>query len=323
MKTIFGILALAGALVIPAPAQNESVAKLWEELGRAMPRPVSTSQRPSVTTGTVDWNEVVLSLGELRVRATGTSVEPFTLYALGNALFAGGNLEESRAVFEELRDAFSEHRLVKAKIRGGDKPRSLVAQALEDVGREIAFRARNKVKTLPLPVLDESLKVVLNTSLGPIEMRFFENVAPEHRKNFLKLAREGFYDRTTVHKIVAGQQAFLGDPNTKDKPVNTWGQGDPGYDLPHEHSRLSHERGVVTMGLTPRRSRSHGSQFQILFKEMPHLDFVQTPFARVTKGLDLLERLSKARRNQYDQPVEPCYINGIQILREKAPAKEE
>jgi cyclophilin family peptidyl-prolyl cis-trans isomerase len=61
----------------------------------------------------------------------------------------------------------------------------------------------------------------------------------------------------------------------------------------------------------PGRPSSHGSQFQILLTDQPHLDFVQTPFAEVVAGLDVVDTTSRAHKNQHESPIEDCFVNGI------------
>ena len=303
---------------LPALGQD-SPAKLFKELQETLPRKVSLRPGQQVTTA-IDWPKVVEKLGEITARSAGTTVEPFALFSYGNALYSAGNLEESMATFQDIKTRFPKHPLGSVVI-GNKGKLSPLAQALKDVGEELNFRKKHKVKTLPNPVLDDTLKVTLHLSIGDVELRFYKNVAAEHRKNFLKLASEGFYDRSCCHRIAAGLRADFGCPNTKNKPLNTWGRGSPGYSLAHEFSKLSHQRGTVSMSWTPRRTRSHGSQFQILLKDQPYLDFVQTPFAKVVKGLELIDKLSKQTKNQYEQPAKRCYINGISI--EKVEPKKQ
>jgi cyclophilin family peptidyl-prolyl cis-trans isomerase len=81
--------------------------------------------------------------------------------------------------------------------------------------------------------------------------------------------------------------------------------------LKNEFSRVTHKRGTLTMWRGPGRPQSHGSQFQILLKDQPHLDFVQTPFAEIVEGVELVDNLSRQTRNQYEAPVNECFINGI------------
>jgi cyclophilin family peptidyl-prolyl cis-trans isomerase len=63
----------------------------------------------------------------------------------------------------------------------------------------------------------------------------------------------------------------------------------------------------------PGRPKSHGSQFQILLKDQPNLDFVQTPFAEVVSGIEIIDAISRQSTNQYQAPVEDVFLNGISL----------
>jgi peptidyl-prolyl cis-trans isomerase B (cyclophilin B) len=95
------------------------------------------------------------------------------------------------------------------------------------------------------------------------------NETPLHRDNFDKLAREGFYDGTTFHRIINGFMVQGGDPNSKDDDPTNDGMGGPGYTVPAEFNRsLIHRKGAIAAARTgdqmnPER-RSSGSQFYIV-----------------------------------------------------------
>jgi cyclophilin family peptidyl-prolyl cis-trans isomerase len=146
-----------------------------------------------------------------------------------------------------------------------------------------------------------------------VVLRFYKNVAIEHRANFMKLAKAGFYDRTRIHRIVPGALIQLGDPLSKDRDLSRWGQGGPDYIMDNEFSLITHRRGTVSMYRGPGRPKSHGSQFQILLKDQPNLDFVQTPFAEVVSGIEIIDAISRQSTNQYQAPVEDVFLNGISL----------
>ena len=300
---------LLGALATCLPAQ-ESEATLLGALDRAAPRHTTSPGTQPQSGGGVDWDKAIDAMGAVLSRAAETKVEPLALYYMGNTLFSAGRIDEARATFEDLGQRFPTHPLVTAKLENDE---SLLDGALAACASELAFRRQHTVKSLPKPVLDKSLRVILHFNLGDVELAFYENVAPAHRKHFLDLARKGYYDGTHVHRVVPGVTAHLGDPNTRDKSVDQWGRGGPDETLPAEFSRLTHDAGTVTMARGRRLNESHGSQFQILLRDQPHLDFVQTPFARVVRGLDIIDNLSRQVRNQYEGPSTPCYITGITI----------
>ena len=110
--------------------------------------------------------------------------------------------------------------------------------------------------------------VVISTSYGDMIVRLYD-ATPEHKANFLKLAKEGFYDSTTFHRVIKGFMIQGGDPNSKDDDLRNDGQGGPGYTLPAEIVRgYIHKKGALAaarMGNeTNPNMRSNGSQFYIV-----------------------------------------------------------
>ena len=104
--------------------------------------------------------------------------------------------------------------------------------------------------TLTACAKEEKVKetiAVIETSLGNIELKFFPDVAPKHVDNFIKLAKEGFYDRTTFHRVIPGFMIQGGDPNSKDPDKSRHGTGGPGYKLKAEFNDKSHVRGTLSM----------------------------------------------------------------------------
>ena len=111
--------------------------------------------------------------------------------------------------------------------------------------------------------------------LGEIVLRFFPDVAPKHVENFVKLAREKFYDGTTFHRVIPGFMIQGGDPNSRDADPSNDGIGGPGYTIPAE-IKLKHERGSVATArqgdqVNPAKASS-GSQFFIDVAPRPSLD---------------------------------------------------
>ncbi|MEE2712678.1 MAG: peptidylprolyl isomerase [Planctomycetota bacterium] len=301
---------MAGAVFAQGEEEKVSPAKLMLELEEALPRKAPETGQPVAFAHSVNWDKSIEKIGFVLVRANGTKVEPHALFLLGCCLFNSHEIEQAKATFEDLKRRFPKHALCTTATdqRTG---KSLVDQGIEDCADELQFRAVNKVRKLPQPELDPASATTLHLTAGRVTIQFYKNVALKHRENFLKLASEGFYDRTRVHKVIPGHIVHMGDPNSKVRDPSRWGKGDPGYVIDNEFSLVSHKRGTITMWRGSGRPSSHGSQFQILLKDQPHLDFVQTPFAEVVEGIEIVETLSRQSRNQYEAPVVDCFLNGI------------
>jgi cyclophilin family peptidyl-prolyl cis-trans isomerase len=139
------------------------------------------------------------------------------------------------------------------------------------------------------------LEAVVTTDLGAFRFEFAADKAPKHVAQFIKLAREGYYDGSAFFHVVPNGMIQGGDPLLKDPktPKNLWGSGGLNL-LPSEFSDMKHERGVVSTIRIPNKSDSDGSQFFVCIVPQPGLDGQYSAFGRVTEGMDTVERISRA-----------------------------
>lgn len=166
----------------------------------------------------------------------------------------------------------------------------------------------------------EAQEIALLTvkDFGTIRLELYPGKAPKTVENFVKLAREGFYEGTTFHRVIPGFMIQGGDPNTKDRDPRNDGRGGPGYTIPDERNDLKHTRGAVAMAKTS-RPNSAGSQFFIVVKDSPHLDGNYTVFGRVVEGMDVVDRIVAVERDVYgrhgppDRPLEDVAIESVRI----------
>jgi cyclophilin family peptidyl-prolyl cis-trans isomerase len=122
------------------------------------------------------------------------------------------------------------------------------------------------------------------TERGEIVAELFADRAPLTVENFVNLARAGFYDGTTFHRVIAGFMAQGGDPTGT-------GRGGPGYQFADEfHPGLRHDA-AGTLSMANAGPGTNGSQFFITFGPTPHLDDRHSVFGRVTGGIDVLRSL--------------------------------
>jgi cyclophilin family peptidyl-prolyl cis-trans isomerase len=146
---------------------------------------------------------------------------------------------------------------------------------------------------------------VIETKLGEIEIEFLADKAPGHVKNFLDLARKGFYDGTTFHRVIPGFMIQGGCPNTKDasKGKAGHGTGGPGYTIKAEFNDTSHKRGVVSMARA-QDPNSAGSQFFVCVADSNFLDKQYSAFGRVVRGMEVADKIVAAPRDRNDNPNE-------------------
>jgi peptidyl-prolyl cis-trans isomerase B (cyclophilin B) len=146
-------------------------------------------------------------------------------------------------------------------------------------------------------------KAVIETKFGNIELRFFPDVAPNHVNNFIELAKKGFYDGTTFHRVIPGFMIQGGDGNSKSHDKSTHGYGNPGFTLKAEFNDRSHKRGILSMARSANPD-SAGSQFFICVADSPFLDGQYTVFGEVVSGMDVADKIVSQPRDRADNPVE-------------------
>ena len=158
--------------------------------------------------------------------------------------------------------------------------------------------------------------VVLQTSMGDITIKLFDEKAPKHAANFRKLAKENFYVGTTFHRVIPGFMIQGGDPNSKDDDRSNDGLGGPGYTIDAEIG-VSHDRGVIAAArqgdaVNPER-RSNGSQFYITVAPAKFLDGQYSVFGTVVKGMDVVDKIVAVPRDARDNPLKKVVIKKVYI----------
>ncbi|OGW27697.1 MAG: peptidylprolyl isomerase [Nitrospinae bacterium RIFCSPLOWO2_12_FULL_47_7] len=157
---------------------------------------------------------------------------------------------------------------------------------------------------------------VIDTSMGVIELKFFDNKSPGHVKNFKDLATKGFYNGTIFHRVIPGFMIQGGDPNTKSEDRSNHGMGGPGHTIKAEFNDVPHKRGIVSMARS-NDPNSAGSQFFIVVKDSNFLDGQYTVFGEVTKGMDVVDKIVSARRDNRDNPLERIVMKTVTIENKK------
>jgi peptidyl-prolyl cis-trans isomerase B (cyclophilin B) len=154
----------------------------------------------------------------------------------------------------------------------------------------------------------------METTAGPIVLELYPKQAPHHVNSFIFLAKEGYYDGVIFHRVIPGFMIQGGDPTGT-------GGGGPGYELKREFNDTKHVRGVLSAARTPDPD-SAGSQFFIMHGTAPSLDGQYTAFGKVIEGLDTVDKIVNAPRNDNDRPNDPTKIKSIKI-EEKGAKKDD
>ena len=132
---------------------------------------------------------------------------------------------------------------------------------------------------------------------GDVTVEFWPGEAPNHVKNFLELVRKGFYDSQRVHRVEPGFVVQFGDPQSKTLPMTDprMGTGGPGYTIKGEFNKRPFDRGVLGMART-NDPDSAGSQVYIMLGPAHFLNGQYTAFGKVTKGMDLVDKIKVGDR---------------------------
>ena len=160
------------------------------------------------------------------------------------------------------------------------------------------------------------VNVLVETNLGQIKFQLLPELAPEHVRNFTKLAESGLYDGTLFHRVIPGFMIQGGDPNTKDPSLKSqWGLGGPGYNIKSEFNSRSHLRGIVSIARS-QDPDSAGSQFFIVTSDSTFLDREYTVFGEVTEGMDIADKIVNLPRDSNDCPQQEAKMVKVSISNE-------
>src|SRR5262245_582211 len=145
----------------------------------------------------------------------------------------------------------------------------------------------------------------IETSKGAIEIELFDEDAPKTVANFTELAGKGYYDGLTFHRVIEDFMVQAGCPRGD-------GTGGPGYTFEDEPNEHRVERGALAMANAG--PDTNGSQFFIVTADAcPWLDGKHTVFGQVLEGMDVVDTISRVKKDARDKPLEPVVIERVAI----------
>jgi len=161
----------------------------------------------------------------------------------------------------------------------------------------------------PDMIIDPAKKytAVIATDLGDIEIELYADRAPRTVNNFVCLARDGYYDGVTFHRVIKGFMAQGGDPTGS-------GRGGPGYRFDDEFDKSLRHDGPGVLSMANAGPGTNGSQFFITFGPTPHLNDKHAVFGRVTKGMDVV--LAIPERDPMRAAEPGVAMNSVTIVEE-------
>lgn len=187
-----------------------------------------------------------------------------------------------------------------ARTEGVKPPVALDSRVGGDVTTETLAKVNAPVSepVKDLPLVEQKIEgeksehveevAVIEMDKGTIVFKFYPEDAPKSVENFRKLAKEGFYNGLTWHRVVKEPQSYIvqgGDPTGT-------GTGGPGYSISDEFNARPHLEGTVAMARTPLPD-SAGSQFYICLDALPQLDGKYTVFGQLMDGFEVIHKIEQ------------------------------
>ncbi|MBS3922929.1 MAG: peptidylprolyl isomerase [Nitrosarchaeum sp.] len=156
------------------------------------------------------------------------------------------------------------------------------------------------------------MQAILHTSKGDITIEFNE-ATPKTVENFVKLAKEGFYNGTKFHRVIKGFMSQGGDSLSKDDSKSAyWGTGGPGYSF-NDEITATNKNDKYTISMANSGANTNGSQFFINATNNNFLDTKHTVFGKVVVGASVADAINNVATGPNDRPIEPVVIKSITL----------
>ena len=202
--------------------------------------------------------------------------------------------------------------------RGGKKQQEGTEDSTQVAAPVDTVKAPEKVEE-PIP---EEPVLEMVTSMGSMKIKLYKET-PQHRDNFVKLVRKGYYNGLLFHRVIRGFMIQAGDPLTRDTTkADLYGSGGPNYTIPAEIvPGLKHKKGAIAAArkadsVNPDKVSS-GSQFYIVQDEKgcEHLDGSYTVFGEVIDGLNVVDNIARVETNARGLPFYPIKIISVKEIK--------
>jgi peptidyl-prolyl cis-trans isomerase B (cyclophilin B) len=205
---------------------------------------------------------------------------------------------------------------------GGDRADSSATDAASRIAAEDASQRSPEPAAYRWPAGPDHPVLIVDVEGpqggGTIEIELMPELAPETVPHVIGLARSGFYDGTTFHRVIPGFMIQGGDPNSRDRDPTNDGKGGPDVSLEDEFSDAPFLRGVVAMANTGRED-SAGSQFFIMQADHRDLDGRYTVIGRVCSGMEVVDSITRVTRDEVgrwgprDRPIEDVVMTRVRV----------
>ncbi|KAI8893836.1 hypothetical protein BC833DRAFT_607054 [Globomyces pollinis-pini] len=179
---------------------------------------------------------------------------------------------------------------------------------IRDVFNEKPSREEQTVAAATVQHEEMGTSFIIHTTFGDIYIKIYPEFAPKACKNFVELAKRGYYEKNNFHRCIKGFMIQTGDPLND----GTGGQSMWGTEFEDEfHSQIKHDQPYM-ISMANCGPNTNGSQFFITVAATPWLDNKHTVFGRCTGGMDVVHRIENAKCDRFDRPKEPITIISIE-----------
>ena len=172
----------------------------------------------------------------------------------------------------------------------------------------MSLQTKVKAATADLDFTKKKYQVQLETTQGTIKLDLLSDVAPNHCKNMIGLAKSGFYDGLIFHRVISGFMIQGGCPQGS-------GSGGPGYNIDAEFNATPHVAGVLSMARSS-SPNSAGSQFFVCLDKHTHLDRQYTAFGKTADeaSLQVVRKIGAMSTASGDRPKQEVKITKATVI---------
>ena len=235
-----------------------------------------------------------------------------TLMLMISAVFAASNVQSIEAVFDSVNLKVNGQDLKASNILYKGTTYVPLRAVAEMLGKKVGWDGNTNTASIDDMEDQENPVAVITMASGEtIKLELYPKEAPVTVENFISLAKKGFYDGLTFHRIVPGFVVQGGDPNGN-------GTGGPGYTIKGEFTQngvqntIMHTRGIVSMARSANPD-SGGSQFFIVLDDANHLNGEYAAFGKVIEGMETVDKMAAVEVDSRGMPSEKQVMKGITI----------
>ncbi len=225
--------------------------------------------------------------------------------------------EDAKRVLGELESKWPAHPLVIQSLYPDGEGKPLVKLASHIQNRSDGMKQweanHRSLFENPEPPADAP-RVRVTTEKGAFVVALYNDRAPQHAENFLKLCGENYYDGTRFHRVLPDMMIQGGDPNTVAGEEDTWGLGGPEKTVESEvDPALKHFAGALAAAKKPGAENSSGSQFYIVTEANHVWDGTYTVYGVVVEGMSVVKEIAGAPATG-DKPTTPVVLQSTEVL---------